>query len=88
MQLRACISGFLLASAGCAHLPEPVTIDVDGRLVELRQPGKRSASPECATPAPTVEPADVPRKIVLVGPDHVLVAGKGGKMWSLHRCRP
>lgn len=39
MRLRACIGTVLLGTAACAELPRIVRIDVDGRMLEIRQRG-------------------------------------------------
>jgi hypothetical protein len=96
MRLKACIGGLLLASTGCAQLPERIRIDIDGRSFELRkqglsgllQLGRWSASPDCAPDAPRLDPVESGERLVLLGPDHLQVTGKDGKVWSLYRCLP
>lgn len=35
MRLRVCIGLLLLATGGCAHIPEHIRIDVDGNSFEV-----------------------------------------------------
>lgn len=43
MRLSACTGGLLLAASACAGLPESIRIDVDGRIIEVRQQGMSAA---------------------------------------------
>lgn len=96
MRPRACIGGLLLALGACAHLPERVTINVDGRGIELRQQGlstvlqsgQWSTALDCAADAPLIDSAVTANKMVLVGPDHLQILLRGGRVLSLYRCDP
>ena len=82
MRQIACMSGLLLAVAGCAQLPERVRLDVDGRSIEVSQRGLAepllTAAGWSATPPPC-EKGEVER---------VDVSGPDGAARSLFRCRP
>jgi hypothetical protein len=86
MRLRACIGGLLLAATGCTQLPERVRIHVGERVIELRQPGMWSTSPDCNARAPRVDPAEAGTSMVLVKPDHLQITGADGRVWSFYRC--
>lgn len=41
MRLRACLGIVLLASGGCAHIPEIIRLEIDGSTVEIKKkPGE------------------------------------------------
>ena len=96
MRLRACIAGLLLALTGCAALPETVRLEVDGRILEVRQkglsgqlPGGWSKSPDCGT-WPRFDPAELGssiESIQTVSPDELELVGRDGTLVRLYRCR-
>jgi hypothetical protein len=98
MRLRACMSGLLLIAAGCAQLPAIVRIEVDGRMIELRQqgfspvqlPGAWSTSQLCG-PEVRFDLSELHRSVSSIrvaGPDRIEVIGPEGKAFQLQRCVP
>lgn len=96
MRLRACLAGLLLAGTGCAALPETVRIEIDGRIVELRQqglsgklPGGWSKSADCgAEPRfDPAEPGEWVESIRMVSADELELVGRDGSLVRLYRCR-
>ena len=96
MRLRACIGLILLAAAGCSQLPCLVRIDIDGRMVEIRQRGLGrevlqggwSTSPACEGGA-AVDLGNLDRSVVelrRVRPDEIEVARAPGGVLRLFRC--
>lgn len=96
MRLRACIGGLLLAGTGCAALPEAVRIEVDGKIVELRQhglsgqlPGGWSKTPDCRV-EPRFDPAELGTSVAsirMVSADDLELVGRDGGLVRLYRCR-
>ncbi len=91
MRLRACM-GALLLCAGCVGLPETVSIEVDGRTIELRQhgfeiapsEGQWSSSEDCrSTVMVPVTPGATVRSF---GEREIEIVGADGSLVRLHRC--
>jgi hypothetical protein len=81
---------------GCAALPETVRIEVDGRIVELRQqglsgelPGGWSKSPDCGA-EPRFDAAELDasvESIRMITADELELLGRDGSIVRLFRCR-
>lgn len=96
MRLRACIGMLLLSGSACAALPESVRIDVDGRVVELRQQGLSarfeggwSTSADCG-PEPRFDSAELGASVTsirMISADELELVDRDGAVIRLHRCR-
>jgi hypothetical protein len=96
MRLRACIAGLLIIGTGCAALPETVRIEVDGKMLELRQQGLSgrfeggwSKSPDCGS-EPRFDAAELGasvESIRMITADELELLGRDGSVVRLFRCR-
>ncbi len=96
MRLRACIGMLLLMAPACAALPEAVRIDVDGRVMEIRQQGLSgrfaggwSTSSECGS-EPRFDVAELGASVSsirMISADELELVADGGQPIRLYRCR-
>ena len=93
MRLRACIGGLLLGASACAALPEMVRIEVDGRMIELRQRGLPaplrgdwSRSPDCGSAGDASVPADAIESVRMISDDELELIAESGLIVRLYRC--
>lgn len=96
MRLGACIGMLLFSASACAALPDSVRIDVDGRVIELRQQGLSgrfeggwSTSPECGA-EPRFDVAELGEAVTtirMITPDELELVAQDGRLIRLHRCQ-
>ena len=95
MRLRACVGGLLLGASACTGLPETVRVEVDGRMLELRQQGLSariqggwSTSPECG-PEPRFDISELGAPVEslrMITSDELELIGRDGRTVRLYRC--